>query len=133
MNKRIAPADLCGEVARLLQEYGDEVHQALSDCVEEAGKEAKDELRGVNRFSSQGHPSGAYAKDWKYQVVYPNRLAKEVVVYNAKHYGLAHLLEFGHALVRGGRTVGQVPAYPHIADVNDRAQENFIRKVESRL
>lgn len=51
------------------------------------------------------------------------------MTYNAKHYRLTHLLEFGHAKQNGGRT----RAFPHIAEVNDWAQEEVEKRMEGKI
>ena len=133
--KKIKAADLAPAIEEILNKYGEDVGLVLSSAIDEVSAEAVTELRSVNRFAPGGNPSGDYSRDWDDMDSYykTGRFEKKKIVYNRSHYQLTHLLEFGHALVRGGRKVGEVRAYPHIAEVNDRVQETLIRKVESRL
>ena len=133
--KRIKPADLAPAIEEILEKYGEEVGLVLSDAIDEVSADAVTELKSVNRFSPKGHPTGDYSADWDDMDSYykTGRFEKKKIIFNRSHYQLTHLLEFGHALVRGGRKIKDVDGYPHIAEVNDRVQETLIRKVESRL
>lgn len=131
--KKIKPIDLTAAVDEILSKYGDEVFDVLGEAIRETSEEAMQELRSVNKFSPNGNPTGAYSQDWEYKHVQVSRLKTEAVVYNENHYRLTHLLENGHALRRGGRTYGRVQAYPHIAPINDKAQESVIKKVEEKI
>ena len=134
MAKRIRPIDLDATVHNILEQYGDRVYDVLSDCVKEVSEEAVEKLQSVSRFAPGGHPSGAYAKDWKQEEVKAGRLATKRVVHNEEHYRLTHLLEKGHVSRNGThRTFGKVPAYPHIAPVNDWANQELPRLVERKL
>lgn len=68
--------------------------------------------------------TGKYARGWKSKTT-KTRLGGETTIYNGDKPGLAHLLEFGHPLINGGRTVGQVKAYPHIADAEQTAAAKY--------
>ena len=131
--KKVKPIDLTAAVDEILSKYGDEVFDVLGEAIKETSEEAMQELRSVNKLSPNGNPTGAYSQDWEYKQVQVSRLKTEAVVYNENHYRLTHLLENGHALKRGGRTYGRVQAYPHIAPINDKAQENVIKKVEEKI
>lgn len=132
-HKTVEPINLSKAVEEILGKYGDEVFDVLGKAIKETSEEARDELRSVQTFSPKGHPSGDYSKSWDYEQKRVSRLQTESIVYNEEHYRLTHLLENGHALRRGGRTYGQAPAYPHIAPVNDKAQQNVIKKVEDSI
>lgn len=131
--KKIKPIDLTAAIDEILSKYGDEVFDVLGEAIKETSEEAMQELRSVTKFSPKGNPTGAYSQSWEYKQVQVSRLKTEAVVYNENHYRLTHLLENGHALRRGGRTYGRVQAYPHIAPINDKAQENVIKKVEEKI
>ena len=133
MKKKIKPIDLTETINNLLKEYGEDVYEVMGESIKDVSKEAMNDLKAVRKFSSKGHPSGAYSKSWDVERIQVSRFSVEDIVYNEDHYRLTHLLENGHALKRGGRTYGSVKAYPHIKPVNDAAQEKLIRQVESRI
>lgn len=107
----------------------------IEDSMRVVCKEAVDSLNAVKTFSPKGHPTGKYSKDWTFEVEPVKRFTRKARVYNEDHYRLTHLLENGHALVRGGRAIGKgsVDAYVHIAPVNDKAHERFVEEVINRI
>lgn len=132
--KKIKPVDLSATVDKLLAEYGDEVFDVLGTAIKETSEEAVKELRTVNKFSSSGRHSGDYSSSWTYKEQYVKRMQKEMIVYNEEHYRLTHLLESGHSKWLWGRSTGErVQAFPHIAPVNDKAQETVVKKVEEAI
>ena len=54
----------------------------------------------------------------------------DIIIHNRTDYQLTHLLEKGHILKRGGRTLGRVPAKVHIAPVEERAIKNLEEAIE---
>lgn len=54
-------------------------------------------------------------------------------VYNKKHYQLTHLLEKGHQLRKGGRKVGNVKAFEHIAPVNETLGDLAVSKIRQKV
>ena len=121
----IQPENLASEIEKILDKYGDECVDALSESIEETAKEAQKELKHFNhgRTTWKNYPKGWSVKIEK------SRLSTEGVVYNSNHYQLTHLLEFGHAKRNGGRT----SAFPHIAEVNTFAQEDVLKRLKEKL
>lgn len=117
--------NLSQEMKEILENYTDEVMNAVIDVIEEVGEEAANELHSAGDFKNR---TGKYRRGWKSELERQRTFA-EARVYNAKHYRLTHLLEFGHAKVNGGRT----QAFPHIEVVNEHAQEEAVKKIEKAI
>ena len=129
--KTIKPINLEATIQELLNEYGDDVYKCLDKSVDEVAEEAKLKLQQVSSFAPGGNPSGAYSKSWINEKLPVKRLESKQVVHNEDHYRLTHLLEKGHVIRNGtGRTFGRTGEYPHIAPVNDWANEELQRKVK---
>ena len=132
--KTIKPVDLTSAVEELLNEYGAEVYEVMDDAIKDTTSEAVNDLHAVRDFSPVGNPTGAYSKSWTSEERITSRYSKISTVYNENHYRLTHLLESGHSKVLWGRETGErVSAYPHIAPINDKAQETVIRKVQEGI
>lgn len=132
--KKVKPIDLNATVNDLLNQYGNAVFDVLKDSVEEVSKEAVQKLQSVSTFAPGRKPSGDYSASWTYEEVPTGRLTTKTVVHNGEHYRLTHLLENGHVSRNGtGRTFGKVPAYPHIAPVNDWANAELPKLVEGKI
>lgn len=114
-----------------LKNFRDIEARTLAEELIAAGKQAQKELRATAPRRKKGKTAGRYAKGWTVKSVDKKNGKFEVIVYNKTDYQLTHLLENGHALVRGGRTIGKgwVDAHPHIA----QAEQNAIDKVEREL
>lgn len=121
-------ADQISDITKILNEYKDLCYETLAQSLDTAGKEAVKELKVTSPKRKKGKTAGKYAKSWKVKKVTKKNGVYEVIVHNTQ-YQLTHLLEYGHALVIGGRNVGFVKAYPHIK----QAEENAIQKVETEL
>lgn len=132
--KKIKPLDLAGAINELLQEYGNQVYEVLDEAVDDVAKESAEKLQGVKHFAAGRNPSGKYSESWTVDREKTGRLAVTRVVHNEEHYRLTHLLENGHVSRNGtGRTFGRVQAYPHIAPVNDWANDELQRQVKQRI
>ena len=124
---KVSIDNLSDEIRDILEEYGDNIELAMKDTIKKAGKEAAKELRATSPSRT-----GRYARSWTSTTTLDSSAKTEVVVHNAKEYRLAHLLEHGHAMVtRGGRTVGRVQAFPHIAKVEEKVTSELEKKIES--
>ncbi|MBZ9536283.1 HK97 gp10 family phage protein [Cytobacillus oceanisediminis] len=107
---------LQNEIMRQLNIYTNEVQSKVKLTQEELGKEAVQKLK-----KDSPKLTGSYRKGW--------RLKKEkdkVIIHNATDYQLTHLLEKGHANRNGGRT----PAQVHIAPVEEKVVDEYIKRVE---
>lgn len=117
--------DFYSSVIRIYKTYSDEVHEEINKSVENVAKESRNELKVAGSFKNK---SGKYRKGWTISFE-KKRHGVEAIVHN-KVYQLTHLLENGHALVRGGRQIGQVRAFPHIEQVNEEAQRKLQEEIE---
>jgi hypothetical protein len=112
-----------------MEEFADFTEEAVDKGVSETAKEAVEELRNA-------HPSGSgqygswdesYNKGWKVmQTKTDKRYHKKATIHNATDYQLTHLLEKGHALRSGGRT----RAFPHIAPVAEKCEDQLIKNIK---
>jgi len=122
------------EIKKFLDDFGDEATEIMQEEASKAIKTAVKRLRTKKSFAARPkRNAGAYARSWT-QKTENSRVGASAVAFNSKHYRLTHLLENGHVSRNGtGRTYGSVPAYPHIAEINDEAQKEFTENVERRL
>lgn len=121
----ISPGAFAEEIEKILEEYGDEAVEALNESIEKTAKESQKQIRKFNQGRTTWEE---YPKGWAIEVA-KERLETSATVYNKSKPGLTHLLEFGHALRNGGRTA----AFPHIAEVNDFAQKEVLKRLEEKL
>lgn len=129
MSKKVKVDNLANEILRTMEEYMDFTDEAVDKGVSETAKEAVKELQNA-------HPSGSgqygswdesYNKGWKVmQTKTDKRYHKKATIHNATDYQLTHLLEKGHALRSGGRT----RAFPHIAPVAEKCEDQLIKNIK---
>lgn len=125
MAKKIDVSELASEINSIMQDFVEATEETVDEAVKTASKHAVQQLRNANPpGSGQYSPwSKEYNKSWKVmQTKSDKRYHRKATIYNEKHYRLTHLLEKGHALVNGGRT----RAFPHIAQVDEKAQEELM-------
>lgn len=115
-------------VQGFLKQYGYDVAEEVFEGVDEVSKETVKRLRKASRAAVGG--TGAYAKGWT-RTVEQGRVKVLATIHGSTRatWAKAHLLEFGHANRDGGRTDGR----PHIAAVNDWAQDEAVDRIVSKL
>ncbi len=115
--------ELSNEIARTIQEYSEDVEQAVQKVLN------KDSTELVNKLKATSpKKTGEYAKGWtKKKSTLDGRVT--YTVYNKDRYQLTHLLEFGHAKRSGGR----VPGQPHIGPARDEIEEKIVRDIEAAV
>lgn len=99
---------LAAVIAGAVREYTDDVTAAIEKEIDEVAGEVREAVVG-----DAPRDTGDYAKGFKV-----TKQGNRRIVWNKKHSGLVHLLEFGHAKVNGGRVMGKPhmrPAYDRIA------------------
>ena len=115
----------------LIRQFGADVYDALEEAIDETAKEAAARLRtSPMPFDTR---TGKYQKAWTWKAMKQSIISHSATVYNSTEYRRAHLLEFGHAIKRGGRKVGDAEAKPHIADVNKWADEEVFDKFLDKM
>lgn len=128
--RKIKPDQLGEVIGEILAEYGDEIEDNIKIITKKIGQKGAQALRNE---SKEKFPKGTgkYAKGWTAtEVKYPHYTS--VVLHN-KTPGLPHLLEHGHALIRGGRQVGTVKGREHIAPVEGNLITEYQREVIAKL
>lgn len=115
MSKVVGVIDFQKEAWALVREYGEEVRAELHDLTKESADIACKYIRSNSR-KSKGKKGGAYAKDWAVKEVNARLLGKSYVVYNKKHYRVAHLLERNHVIANRYGSYGEAVGDHVIAD-----------------
>ena len=92
MAKTVGMVNFSAECRRLLNEYGNDVHEVINDATKDAADIAVKMIRHNSRKRT-----GAYAKDWAKKQVKAWGFGSSYTVYNRKHYRVAHLLENSHS------------------------------------
>jgi hypothetical protein len=122
----IGIGSLADEIARALEDFSEEVIENVDECSERIAKETVARLKTIKFESGNGN----YSKSWRIrsEPLY-NQPTNRVIHVAKPHYRLTHLLEYGHALVNGGRT----QAKPHIGPAEAEAIERFEREVKEAI
>ncbi|WP_336821241.1 HK97 gp10 family phage protein [Bacillus thuringiensis] len=115
--------NLARDIARELQRYGNVVKEDLEVAEEEVTDDLVNELEQKSPKSNR-KGGRKYAKGWR-----KKKVGNATVVYNAWKPQLTHLLEKGHAKINGGR----VPAKVHIAPAEEKANNEYLAKVERAI
>ncbi len=113
---------LAAEIARGLAEYSQDVVEKVNVSSEKVGKAAVKRLK-----QTSPKKTGKYAKSWTMSTEKAiGQPDLRIIHVKAPHYRLAHLLEYGHAKVGGGRVEGR----PHIRPAEEEVIREFTREVE---
>jgi hypothetical protein len=116
---------LAAEIAKGLAEFSQDVVEKVNISSEQVGKAA---VKRLKQTSPKRY--GNYAKSWTMktepEIGQPHT---RIIHVKAPHYRLAHLLEYGHAKVGGGRVEGR----PHIRPAEEEVIREFTREVEEAI
>jgi hypothetical protein len=120
MAQRVRGSDLARAIVTSLQEYTEEVTEAIRQEVDDAANDIKAEIA---RRSPVG-ATGDYKEGWKVTKGDSKGVTSRVV--HNKVYQLPHLLEHGHAKRGGGRVAGT----PHIAVSAEPRLEQMLTNIK---
>lgn len=107
------------------------VQEITQKAAKSAAEQSQNDLRAV-RVSRWPN----YSTGWKTKVEQHGSgkrggaIYTKYTVYNATHYRLTHLLEYGHFVTSHGKKTGKrTRAYPHIRPVEQKQNERFLFEV----
>lgn len=115
----IKPNDFTAAVAGILEDYAEDVQEAVAQAVEETGKKSLKTVKAkspVQKIKGGGH----YKKGWRMKKERSGvfKTQAHVRIYNATDGPLVHLLENGHQKSNGGRVEG----IPHVRPAYEEAE-----------
>lgn len=115
----INPNDFTAAVSGILEDYAEDVQEAVAKAVEETGKKALKTVKAKSPVR-KGKGGGHYKKGWRMKKERSGVFGMQarVTVYNATDGPLVHLLETGHQKVNGGRVEG----IPHVRPAYEEAE-----------
>lgn len=127
---QIKPNGLSKMIHEALVDYTDEVQREID---QEAARISKETARKLSAASPER--SGEYAGSWKVKKISEGTRwhSLSYVVHNVDRYQLTHLLEEGHALKSGGRTIGRVKPSVHIRPIEEEAVDQFTTAIERAI
>lgn len=127
-NRRVKADSLGDAINDILTEYADTVVTDTKSAVEATGKMAAETAQAY----ASGIGRGKYAKSIKSKITETTRLGVTVTVYSTQ-YRIAHLLEHGHVVKRGGRIVGTARAFPHFTMAEAMADSMLVQKIQQAI
>lgn len=133
-NVRVTPEQLGSAIRELMEEYGVETRQRVSEVTKEVTKDAKNTVKKhANVESGKRFPYrvGKYKKSITFRMREEGYSDTGVVYASGHEYSLTHLLENGHKLWQapGKRT----RAFPHWKYGEELAQQEFVPKMIKKL
>lgn len=133
-NRKVKVDDLASAIVEELESWVEDVTDGVKKDVQTVARETKDEIKNLSPVDKRKTSrKGRYRKGWSETVNYEDRYDIRVTVHNKTDYQLAHLLEFGHELVKNGKSIGRVEAQPHIRPAEEHAEEKLVNKVKVRV
>lgn len=112
------------QLARILNDYTEEVQEVTELTAEEIGQEGVDRLK-----TTSPRKRGQYRRNWRLKRETSGKGSAFIMYNTGKTASLTHLLEKGHALKQGGRA----RAIPHIGPVEKWAVKEYENRLTRRL
>lgn len=123
----IKPEDLAKVITEEMQKFAGATDEVVAEAVNKVAKETVAKLKQTSPKGS----TGAYAQSWRATTLKGGKHYSGKVIHAGDgEYRLTHLLEHGHAVVRGGRVVGHAPAQPHIEAAEQAAITSLMEEIK---
>ena len=123
--------DLTAAVQEICEEYGDEVQEETAKVVRTIAPEISGKLQHAYPLSKIAHPH--YSEGWTYQLETSSFGVVKVTAYNKTKPSLTHLLENGHEAIVFGKHMGRIKGKKHIKPVQEWAEAEIMKELESKL
>lgn len=118
--------NLDSEISKILRMYVGDLADEVKEITEEVSKTMLEEIR-----AAAPKRTGRYKRAMTLTTLEETTFSYTKVWHvKSPHYRLAHLLEYGH-VKRGGK--GRVRAYPHIREAANKAEEEYLKKIERAI
>lgn len=126
--ERVGVMNFADECRSLLKEYGLFAHETIDELVPEAADIAVKMIR-----KNSAKRTGDYAKDWAKKQTRTWGYGTTYVIYNRKHYRVAHLLENPHNIENKYGTYGRTVGDHVIKDAEEYSKAWLITSVSNKL
>lgn len=126
--RTISTAEVSSAIKEALTGYNQDVQDVIKKQTDVAAKELKTLIQSA---APKRRPK--YSLSWHVKCTQNTSFRYSKTVYSYKEYSLTHLLEDGHALIRGGRTIGKTKAYKHIAPSSEKIKKSYIENVQNEI
>ena len=123
--------DLTAAVQEICEEYGDEVKEETAKIVRRISPEIQEKLKSASPRSTYSHEH--YADSWVYEVNTNSFGTDKVTVYSKDKWRLTHLLENSHEMIVHGKHIGRSKPQKHIKPVQEWAEAEIMKELESKL
>ena len=127
-----AKTNLVAEVTTALEDYCQDIQDALDAAAKEAAELTQRQLKANSPKRKKGKGRGKYARGWRVKKKEAGNLVS-YVVYNGARPGQTHTLEHGHLARNQYGTYGRVRAIPHIGSAADAGIQRFELSARARI
>lgn len=135
--KGVAQFDVAKQLNNIIKSYNWDAREKIKEAGQYCAKEMAKELRtSANLVGGFTKHSGKYNRGWssKPQEGHSGgRYFYSYVVYNKDQYRRTHLLEKGHNVPNNKRGKQRAAAYPHIATLEERWNNEFVKRCEEAV
>lgn len=121
MAKTVRVDRLADEIANTIRTYTEDVTKGIE---KELDQQSKELVKAISAGSPKD--TGEYKSGWTRKKLTSGGEIR-YIIYNRKKGSIAHLLEFGHAKVGGGRVSGK----PHIRPPYDQEIPGMERRIKA--